>query len=135
VQFRLHRLPLIGVGRRGLALDDRFPELGKLRVQSLELLLVGRDIVLGKNRLDRTLGDAQRAVDAFVRIDNQEIGPLTETVDRTDVDAIGVLAADAGLGDDVGRTPGSNRPKVDFSKSTPILAGKRQLLARKRGFG
>src|SRR5687768_3572122 len=94
-------LPRVGVRRRRLALDDRTPQLGELGIDRLELLLVRRHVVLGEDRLDRALGDAQRAVDALVGIDHQEIGALAEAVDGADVDAVGVLAPDARLGDDV----------------------------------
>jgi hypothetical protein len=35
-------------------------------------------------------------------VDDEEIGPFVEAVDGAHFDAIGVLAADAGVGDDVG---------------------------------
>ena len=59
------------------------------------LLRVGH-VVLGEDRLDRALGDAQRAVDALVGVDHQHVRAFAEAVDRADVDAVGVLALDAG---------------------------------------
>jgi hypothetical protein len=47
------------------------------------------------------LGDAHRAVDALVGLDDQHVRPLAEAIDRADVDAVGVLALDAGFNDDV----------------------------------
>src|SRR5487761_2122386 len=69
-------LPLVRILRRRLALDDRFPELGEVGVERRELPLLVRNIVLGEDRLDRALRNAERAV--------------------------GALAADAAFGDDVG---------------------------------
>ena len=45
---------------------------------------------------------AHRAVDTFVRINDQEIGASTEAVHRADIHAIGIAAADAGFGHNVG---------------------------------
>jgi hypothetical protein len=123
MKFGLHRLPFVGIRRRRLALDDRFPQLGELRVERLEPLLVGRHIVFGKDRLHGTFGDTQGAVDAFIRVDDQKIGPFTEAVDRTDVDAIGVFATNAALGYYVSQSTlySGTRYSGDFSKFTPTL--------------
>src|SRR6185503_14052943 len=59
----LHVLPVVGIRGRGLALDDRFPDLRELRVQRDEFLLRGRHVVLREDRFDRAFGHAQRAVD------------------------------------------------------------------------
>src|SRR5690606_31448150 len=48
------------------------------------------------------LGDTKAAVDTGFRVDNQEIGAFMETVCRADIDTVGVLAADAVLGNDKG---------------------------------
>ena len=66
------------------------------------MLLVARDVFLGNDRVDRALGDADGAVDALVGVDRQEVRAFTEAIDRADVDAVGVLAADARFEDDVG---------------------------------
>src|SRR5690606_6321631 len=60
---------------------------------------------------------AQGAVDALVGIDHQEVRALVETVHRTHLHAVGVLAADAVLGDDEGHGRRSR------GSSTAILAG------------
>src|SRR5665213_2493609 len=84
-------LPVVGVGRCRLALDDRLPQLRKLGIDRRELDLLGRHVILGEDRLYRAFGDAQRAIDALVGIDDQEIGTLAKTVHRANVDTIGVL--------------------------------------------
>src|SRR5438132_10799199 len=99
VLLLLHLGPLIGVRRRGLALDDGLPGLGELGVDGNPVALRGRDVILGKNRLDGALRHAQRAVDALLGIDHQHLGSLAKAVDRAHVDAVGVLALDAALGD------------------------------------
>src|SRR4030095_5123302 len=121
LELVLHALPFVGVGRSRLALDNVLPHLGKLGIDPGEVLLVVGDIVLREDRLHGTFGDAQRAVDALVRIDHEEVRPFAEAVDRAYVDAVGVLALDAAFGDDVGhvRDPGK---RVDFSKAAPQLA-------------
>ena len=68
VQLGLHRLPFVGVGRRRFAFDDRSPDLRQLGIERLELLLVGRHVILGKDGLDRALGDAEGAVDAIAGV-------------------------------------------------------------------
>src|SRR3954471_8075458 len=101
LSFFFHLCPFVRVGRRGLALDEWFPLRRELTVLGDEVLLRVGHIVLGEDRLDRALGNAQRAVDAFVRIDDEHVRPFAEAIDRADVDAVGVLALDAGFGHNV----------------------------------
>src|SRR5258708_2154724 len=82
-----HLGPLLGVRRGGLALDDGLPQLGELGVDGNPVALRGRDIVLGEDRFDRALRDAQRAVDALLGVDHQHVGTLAQAVDRAHVDA------------------------------------------------
>src|SRR6266705_348780 len=88
LQLGFDRLPLVRIGRRRLALDDRLPELRELGVERGELLLVRGHIVFSIDGLDRTLGYAQCAVDALVRIYHQKIGSFAEAVHWTDIDAV-----------------------------------------------
>ena len=74
----------------------------QLGVELDHVLLVAGDVFLGNDRVDRALRDADGAVDALVGIDGQEVRAFTEAVDRADIDAVGVLAADARFEDDVG---------------------------------
>jgi hypothetical protein len=58
---------------------------------------------LREDRLHRALGLAgAAAVDALLRVDDQDPPELVDAVDRADVDAGFVFDVDAGLGDDVG---------------------------------
>src|SRR5262249_7787680 len=120
--------PFVRVGGSGLALDDRLPGLRELGVERNPAALLRRHVVLGEDRLDRALGDAQRAIDAFPGIDHQHVRALAEAFDRAEVDAIGVLALDAALGDDVGHednliTPGMRSSRLSLAKITPYVEG------------
>src|SRR6266496_4880976 len=64
--------------------------------------------VLGEDRLDRALGFAGAAVDAFLRVDDQDPLELVDAVDGADVHAGAVFDVDAGLCDDVGHAPYSS---------------------------
>ena len=54
------------------------------------------------NRIDRALGNTHGAVNAKLRIDRQKIRPFNEAIYRADFNAVGVFAADAALGHNVG---------------------------------
>ena len=68
--------------------------------------LVFGQVFFGVNGADRALGDAHRAVDAFVWVDGQEVRAFAEAVHGADIDAVGVLATDTGFGDNVGHGMG-----------------------------
>ena len=72
--------------------------LRKLRIELNEVLLVGRNVILGENGFSRTLGDAQGAIDALVRVNHEEIRAFAKTVHRAHIDAIGELALDTAFG-------------------------------------
>src|SRR5690606_1675558 len=94
--------PVFGVGQRAHTAGDDFPLLRKLGVDLDEMTLVRRQVFFGLDGFDWAFGNAHGAIYAFVGVDDKEVGPGMETVDGTDVDAIGVAAADAGFGYDVG---------------------------------
>src|SRR5262245_17468625 len=112
--------PFLRVGGSGLALDDRLPGLRELGVERDPVALLRRHVVLGEDRLDRALGDAQRAIDAFPGVDHQHVRALAEAVDRADVDAVGVLALDAALGDDVGHEVNLITPEMRAWPLSPV---------------
>mgnify|MGYP006943582059 CR=1 FL=1 len=60
-----------------------------------------RNIFLRENRGFRALRNADRAVDAFIRIDYEEVGTFAESVYRADVHAISVLAVNAAITDNM----------------------------------
>jgi hypothetical protein len=59
------------------------------------MLLTGWYIVFGYNRFGWAFGFAKGAIDTFLRVDDQEVGSLVETVHRTNIDTIQVFASDA----------------------------------------
>src|SRR6202030_4414780 len=82
-----------------LLFADYRPLFRELGIQFRELLLTGGNLLLGENGFDGALGFAQRAVDALIRIDHEEIGPLMETIHGADFHAVHVLAFDTAFGD------------------------------------
>jgi hypothetical protein len=62
------------------------------------------ELVLRIDGLHGTDGHARITVDALVGLDCEEVWAFIEAVHRANLDAIGVLAVDAGLGDDVRHT-------------------------------
>ena len=94
--------PLIRIGQRSFAFADHRPTGGSLGVDGNEVPLVGGQVFFGIDGIDGAFGDAHRAVDAFVRIDDQKVRAFLETIDRADIYAVGVLAAYTGIGHDMG---------------------------------
>ncbi len=87
---------VVVVGRRLLAGDLRPVGMrGEFAVEGDELPLPERHLVLGANRGDRAFRLAERAVDAFIGVDDEEVGAFVEAVHGTDFHAVGVFAADA----------------------------------------
>ena len=78
---------LAGVRVRVVDLHERRPLLGQR--------------VLREDRLDRALGLAGAAVDALLRVDDEDPLELVDAVDGADVHARAVFDVDTGLGDDV----------------------------------
>src|SRR5262245_45952387 len=54
------------------------------------------------DRIGRAFGFADAAVDALVGVDDKHVLTLVETIDRTDLYAVHVLALDAIVGHDIG---------------------------------
>lgn len=93
--------PLIGIREMGFHAGDGGPVLGEIRVDLDEIPLIIGHIFLSVDCIDRTLGDADCAIDALVRINDQEIRALAKAIYRTDIDTVGVTAFDTGFGDNV----------------------------------
>src|SRR5581483_4387097 len=90
----------VRVGRRLLLGRDIRPLLAILAIDLQPLLEAWLGV--GLDRVDRALRLAHPAVDALVRVDDEHVLTFVEAIDRTHLDAIGVLALDAVLVDDVG---------------------------------
>jgi hypothetical protein len=63
-------------------------------------LAVG-NVVLRKDRVDRAFGNTQRAVNAFIGVDDQHVGAFAKTIYRAHINAVGILALDAALDNNV----------------------------------
>lgn len=97
--FPLDAIHLFGVGQ-GIPLDrDVRPDLGELSVY-LEPFVEPR-LGVRLYGLGGTFRLANAAIYALVRMDDEEVLTFIETVDRTYLDAISVLAADTIIGHDI----------------------------------
>jgi hypothetical protein len=81
----------------------------QFNVELDESHLVCRQVFFGINGVDRALGNADGAVNALVRVNDQHIRAFAETVHRADIYAVGVLATDTGFRNDVGHVGGAGR--------------------------
>src|SRR5262249_23198512 len=95
-------LELLRLGQRILLLTDVGPRLGVLGVDLLVLGPLLGEVRLRKDRLGGTDGLARSAVDALVGVDDQHVRALVEAVDGAHLDAVGVLALHATVGNHVG---------------------------------
>ena len=102
ILFELVGDTIEGLGIIGcVALDrDVGPDGGILRIE-FDPILDAR-LAVRKDRFGRAFRLADAAIDAFIGIDDEHVLALVEAIDRADLDAIHVFAADAGFGDDVG---------------------------------
>src|ERR1700692_3803876 len=93
LKFVRDALPFLGV-RRMLPHDRNVrPSLGVLGIDAQPLLKTGLGVRL--DRLDRTFGLANTAIDALVGMNDEHVLALVEAVHRTHFDAIHVFAFDA----------------------------------------
>jgi hypothetical protein len=121
--------PIVGVGRMRLHARDRRPDFRELDVQRYEVALILRHIFLGIDGVNRALRDTHSAVDTLIRVNRQHIRPLAKAIDRTDIDAVGVLALDACFDDDV------RHPLISAARcnaQTAILASQFQIFTLMR---
>jgi hypothetical protein len=87
------------VTRRGLLGGNVRPLVSILAVQLLPAFLTG--FSFGLDGFVRALGLTHTAVDALVGMDDEHVLALVKAVDGADLDAVGELALDAILVDDV----------------------------------
>ena len=72
--------------------------------------------VLGEDRLHRALRLARPAIDALLRVDDEDPLELVDAVDGADVDARLVFDVDAGLGDDVRHAGESSERRLGLQR-------------------
>ena len=102
LQLILDVFPFVSVRQWCLRLGDRGPFTCQFDVELDELLLIGWYIFLGINGIDRAFRYADCAVNALIRVDCEEVRAFAEAVYRAYIYAVGVTAADAGFGHNVG---------------------------------
>jgi hypothetical protein len=64
--------------------------------------LVCWQVFFGIDGIDGALRNANRAIDALIRVNGEEIGAFAEAVYGADVHTVGVFAADTGFRNNVG---------------------------------
>ena len=101
MRFLFYFCPLVRIGRRVFALDDRLPDLRELSVKLNVMALILRHIVFGIDRLYRTFRDAERAVYTLVWLYDEKVGSFAKTIDRAHVHTVGIFTLNAGFGDDI----------------------------------
>jgi hypothetical protein len=87
--------PVLCVSGRLFPLGDIWPDLGELSIQLEESFLVAGKLVLRVDRVHRALGFTERTIDAFIRMNDQKIRSLIETINRANLNTVGVFAFDA----------------------------------------
>src|SRR5450830_1213706 len=97
--FGRHGRPFVSVRKSRLGSGDDFPLWREFCIQCDEVLLVGGYVFFGKDCIDWTLWHADRAVNAFVWINCQEVGTLAKGIHRAHINTVGIFASDARLGD------------------------------------
>jgi len=90
---------LLGALRLLLLFGDVRPRLGVFGIHSEPFLKIRLGIRL--DSLGGPLGFANATVDALVRMNDEHVFAFVEAINRTDFDAIGVLALDTVFGDDI----------------------------------
>lgn len=104
--FAFLALPFVGIGRNGALMSQIGPLARELTV--LFGPNFGARIAIGHDSFSRAFGFANAAIDTFIGIDDQHILTRIEAIDRTNLDAIHIFAANTSFGDDIRHrlTPG-----------------------------
>lgn len=102
-QLAQHIFPFLGIRQWIFAFGNAFPAwcVGQICIDLGEVQLVGREVFFGVNRVDWALWDADGAIYALVRVNDQHVGAFEKAVHGTDIHTIGVFAADTRVGNDV----------------------------------
>jgi len=102
LEFAFNVFPVAGISKRGFRFGDRWPLFGKFVVEGNKWLLITRNIILRINRIHWALWNADCAINAFIGINCKKIGSFSKAVNGTHINAIGVLATNAGFSNNVG---------------------------------
>ncbi len=85
----------------GDVVSERLPLVGQVRIPLGVVGQLFRKLIICIDGLKRAYWHTRVAIDALIRMDDQEVGSLIETVHGTYFNTIGVLAVDAGFGNNV----------------------------------
>src|SRR5699024_6018016 len=125
--------------RRILEFCNDRPALRQLGIDPEEILLVLGHLVVLKNGLGGTFRNAQRAINAFLRIDDQKVRAFVETIHGADFDAIRVLALDTVFRNDMshGESPLPKLSKINtvYRKTAVNLAQAPAPIRGRLGWG
>jgi hypothetical protein len=96
--------PSIGIRQCGFALGDTLPcrKFGEFCIQWGHVALIGWYIFFCVDGIHRAFGNAHSTINAFIGINGQEVRSFSETIDRANIDTIGIFAFNAGFGDGMG---------------------------------
>src|SRR5204862_2737146 len=124
-------VPFLGVGGRIALHSDIGPDFGIFGIEPQPLFEPRHGIRL--DRVHRAFGLTDAAIDAFVRMNDEHVLALVETVYGAYFDAIHVFASNAAIVDDVGHGFCCNiweaeRPSARFSASQAIRARSAEAL-------
>ncbi|VWX60001.1 hypothetical protein SPHINGOR109_50255 [Sphingorhabdus sp. 109] len=133
LEFALHALIFVGIGRRITADRNIGPFFGEFGVD-LEPFFQPV-LSIRQNRLGRTFGFANAAVDAFAGIDDQHIVAFVKAVHRTHFDTVHIFAFDTVFGNNVGHlilnspTPAHNLETAEFVLAIAQFLTRQQLVS------
>ena len=100
LELAFFAVEFLGARQLVLLARDIRPDGGKIRIQFQPL--VETRLGVGLDRLGGTFRLADAAIDALVRVYDEEVLAFIETVDGANFDTIGIFAADAIVGHDIG---------------------------------
>jgi len=102
LEFVWNSIPLVRIGQWVFGAANGLVRGAEFGVQCNESQLIGRQIFFGKNRVGGALRDANSAVNALLRVNDEEVWTFLETVDRTNINAIREFAFDTVFSNNVG---------------------------------
>lgn len=87
--------------QRRLLFRDAGALRSHLRIEFFERLPFFGQVIFVEDRLDRALGNARLAIDAFIRMNVEDLVALVEAFDGANNNAVGVFATKARLSNHV----------------------------------
>ena len=110
----------IRIGRRGFLRCNIWPLVTILAIELQPLLQTALGVRFYCVHRSFRLADA--AIDALVRVNDEHVGALVKTIDRTNLHAVGEFAFNASVQDDVGHGSLRSRGRLDQNNRAQLLA-------------